>query len=274
MRVQRLVAVGSMIAICLAARVAPLRSQSQAPPQPQPKAPSQAQARAGQKAIEQARARYQVSVMESVLERAVENAARELNVQLQPVMPDLFVWGTGARARGFPLEGYGVFFDVEVPMVRSSMAWSLQVMGPPQDALKALREHVRTLTNTQEREQLDRALRQIEIQFPARPAGAPTPDSKTASAAAPVDPNEAYTNAVTGSIIDAMLEYSGPLRIGPDEWLTVAARDYEGQQGLAPDAPYDLVTIVMRIKGSDLQAYRAGRLTKEEARKRVEQREF
>jgi len=31
---------------------------------------------------------------------------------------------------------------------------------------------------------------------------------------------------------------------------------------------------VMRVKGSDLQAFRAGRLSREEARKRVELREF
>ena len=79
---------------------------------------------------------------------------------------------------------------------------------------------------------------------------------------------------MTTAIVDSMLDYGGPLQIGGDEWLTVAARDYEGQRSLAPDAPYDLVTIVMRIKGSDLQAFRAGRLTREEARKRVEQREF
>jgi hypothetical protein len=275
--VQRFVGSVSIIAMCVLAWAVPARSQSEAQPRAQAQTQAQPQAqtplRAAQTTAALARAKYQVSVMEGVLERAVENAARVLNVQLQPAMPEMFVWGSAARARGFWLEGYGVFFDVEVPMIRPSMVWSLQVIGPPADALKSLREHVQTIANPQEREQLDRALRQIEIQFPARGPNAATADAKTAHVPA-VDPNEAYTTGVTTAIVDSMLDYGTPLQIGADEWLTVAARDYEGQRGLAPDAPYDLVTVVMRIKGSDLQAFRAGRLTRDEARKRVEQREF
>jgi hypothetical protein len=263
-RVQRLVVSVVAAAACLLALAAPARSQAQ--PQPRP----------DKKAAEQAHARFQVSLMEGVLEKAVENAARVLNVQLRPTMPEMFLWGSaGARARGFRLEGYGVFFDVEVPTVRP-FAWSLQVMGPPDEALKSLRDHVQSITNVKEREQLERALRQIEIQFPAggaNPAVTPVAGSKPRQEP-PVDPNDAYTNAVTTAIVDSMLDYGGPLQLAGDEWLTVAARDYEGQRGLAPDAPYDLVTIVMRIKGSDLQAFRAGRLTREEARKRVELKEF
>lgn len=265
-KVQGLVAVVMVTAWCMLAAVGPAGAQPQAP-QPEP--------RQAKKALEQVQARFQISLMEGVLERAVENAARVMNIQLQPTMPEFFVWGSAARARGFRLEGYGMFFDVEVPMVRQSIAWSFRVFGPPDEALKSLRDHVRSVTNVKEREQLERALRQIEIQFPARPGGAPGTGGGAKAVQAPaVDPNEAYTNAVTGAIVDSMLDYSGPLQIGPDEWLTVAARDYEGQRGMAPDAPYDLVTIVMRLKGSDIQAFRAGRLTRDEARKRVELREF
>jgi hypothetical protein len=235
----------------------------------------QALPRVNQKAVEQAQARYQFAVMEAVLEKSVENAARVMNRQVQPMTPNLLMFGSAARARGFRLDGYGVFFDVEVPMVRQSLAWSFQIIGPPDTALKSLRDHVRSLPNAQEREQLDRALRQIEVQFPARQVtGAGQDDNPKTPPLQPADPNEAYTNAVTTALMDAMLDYSGPLQIGPDEWLAVAARDYEGQRGLEPDAPYDLVTVVMRIKGSDLTAFRANRLTREEARKRIEMKEF
>jgi hypothetical protein len=225
------------------------------------------------RAGEQAQARFQLSVMEGVLEKAVENAVRVMNRQIQPTTPDLFVWGTAARARGFRLDGYGVFFDVEVPMVRQSLGWAFQIIGPPDDALKSLRDHVKSLPNSPERQQLDQALRQLEVQFPARAAAAGTDDRRVAQPAA-VDPNDTYTSAVTTALMDAMLDYSGPLQIAAEEWLTVAARDYEGQRGLTPDVPYDLVTIVMRIKGGDLAAFRAGRVTRDEARKRVEVREF
>ena len=231
--------------------------------------------RPSQKATEQAQARYQLSVMEAVLERAVENAARVMNRQVQPLTPNLLMFGSVARARGFRLDGYGVFFDVEVPMVRQSLAWSFQITGPPAEALESLREHVRALPNSPERQQLDLALRQIEVQFPARQAGGSVQDQTSKAAQVqPIDPNEAYTAAVTTALMDAMLDYSGPLGVNPDEWLSVAARDYEGQRGLDAEVPYDLVTIVMRIKGSDLTAFRATRLTREEARKRIEVREF
>jgi hypothetical protein len=87
------------------------------------------------------------------------------------------------------------------------------------------------------------------------------------------DPFGAYESAVKQALIDAMLDHSGPLEIGSDEWLTVAARDNEDRR-LSPNNVYDLATIVLRIKGSDLAAFRSGRLTREEARAKVEVREL
>jgi hypothetical protein len=86
------------------------------------------------------------------------------------------------------------------------------------------------------------------------------------------DPNTLYTNSVKGALIDAMLDYSGRLNIGANEWLTVAARDSEGP--IVPNALDETTTIVLRVKGSDLMSFRANQLTREEARKRVEVREF
>jgi hypothetical protein len=83
-----------------------------------------------------------------------------------------------------------------------------------------------------------------------------------------------YEDEVIGSLVDAMLDYSAPIGVGADEWLTVAARDNEHRDRLMPGDAYDLMTIVLRIKGSDLAAFRADRLTRDEARKRVEVREF
>lgn len=239
--------------------------------------PSAARGAPAAKAAEQTQVRFQISVMEGVLERAVENAVRTLNRQIQPMTPELFIWGPAAQARGFRLEGYGVFFDVAVPMLRQSLVSAFQIMGPPEGALKMIRDHFRTISDPRQRDQLDQALRQIEIQL--RPAGvfassaAATPEAAAAQATM-MDPSTAYTNAVTAGLIDAMLDYSRPLQIGPDEWLTVAARDYEGQRGLAPDEPYDVVTVILRVRGADLAAYAAGKLTKEEARKKVDVKEF
>ena len=60
-----------------------------------------------------------------------------------------------------------------------------------------------------------------------------------------------------------------------DEFLTVAARDNMQRDTLAPPDPHEeIVTILLRIKGSDLVAYRAGQLDRDEVRKRVQVKEF
>jgi hypothetical protein len=43
---------------------------------------------------------------------------------------------------------------------------------------------------------------------------------------------------------------------------------------LQPGDPYDASTILVRIKGSDLAAFRAGEIDRDEARRRVEVKEY
>ena len=89
------------------------------------------------------------------------------------------------------------------------------------------------------------------------------------------DPNRAYTEAVTRALVDAMIDYSTPMQIAPDQWLTVAARDDEGRDSLAPQDPLEeVVTMIYRVKGSDLMAYRAGQIDRDEIRKRVQVTQF
>src|SRR5262245_22135169 len=103
-----------------------------------------------------------------------------------------------------------------------------------------------------------------------RPAPMPPADGLWAT-----DPNRAYTDAVTRALVDAMIDYSTPMVIPADQFLTVAARDDEGRDSLAPQDPLEeVVTMIYRIKGSDQQAYRAGRIDRDEVRKRVQVTQF
>jgi hypothetical protein len=83
-----------------------------------------------------------------------------------------------------------------------------------------------------------------------------------------------YTREVSTAIVDAMIENSGPLPIAENEWLTVAARDNLRPNRLVPGDISNISSIVFRIKGVDLAAYRAGRMTLEETRKHVEIKQF
>lgn len=262
---------------------------------------------AAPKPVDPAALRHHIYVMEGALARAVDYGAKTLNQQIRSVMPDVFMLAGEAQARGVYLDGYGVFFDVEVPMLRQSMMWSLRMMlekddSQTQAAITDLRRHLQGVTDPATRASLERSLRLLEKQ--AAPTGAGprnaggldpvvtpgivVPNSAMENVATPraavapaedkawmADPNRAYTEAVQRALVDAMLDFGGPLQIAPEQWLTVAARDNERRDTLAPQDPFeDVVTMVYRIKGSDLLAYRSGKIDQEEARRRVKVGEF
>jgi hypothetical protein len=255
-------------------------------------------------------ARYPLVVMEGVLEAAVQHGARVLSRQLQSGMPQMMLMSGNARARGFRLDGYGVFFDVDVPAMRQSIVWSWRQLDRDDAgaaaSLEALKKLAATVSDPAQKREVEQAIRSIELRVgpmpsvadsirtgnPATPAGQtqaakvsagtpanrtapPPPGSANTAGAVDVsdDPGAAYTDAVRDSLIDAMLSYSQQLGIGPEEWLTVAARDASNPR-VTGDDPSDVTTIFLRVKGSDLKAFHDGRLTREEAHKRVEVREY
>jgi hypothetical protein len=74
------------------------------------------------------------------------------------------------------------------------------------------------------------------------------------------------------AVVDALLDYSAPLGLGADEWLTVGVRRNEVRPRIGLDS--NAQTVVARVRGGDLSAFRAGQLTRDEAIKRVEVRVF
>ena len=271
-------------------------------------------AQAPSKPLNLADLRHHIYVMEGALARAVDYGAKQLNREILAVMPGVFMLEGEARARGVHLDGYGVFFDVRVPMMRQSMMWSLRLMldqdeAKTQQAIEDVRQSMKGVTDPQTRAQLERLLKQLERQAPGAAtarsggggiqAGIVMPDTTAVgrgaaeaagvSAATPSrpappapsdslwakDPNRAYTEAVTRALVDAMIDYAAPMQIGADQWLTVAARDDEGRDSLAPPDPLEeIVTLIYKIKGSDLQEYRQGRIDRDEVRKRVQVSQF
>src|SRR3954469_5340570 len=90
-------------------------------------APAAAQQAPSRAAGEQ---RYQIGQMERVLEGAVEHGltnTRDPVQALANVPADLLI-SDNAHARGFRLEGYGVFFDVVVPQFETTLTWSLRTL--------------------------------------------------------------------------------------------------------------------------------------------------
>jgi hypothetical protein len=248
--------------------------------------PAAAQNTAARAAAEQ---RYQIGQMERVLEGAVEHGltnTRDRVQALAQVPADLLV-SENAHARGFRLEGYGVFFDVVVPSFETTLTWSLRTLDQNdlgvESALRTLQAHV----NAEKNPDLEQALKRVELQMgPAVLArnsvlvdrGA---RNATGSASAvadgqqadkdPIlsDPDEAYRTEVLQALKDAMLAHSSSLGIGPNEWLTIAAKGNSDRPRLAP-ADTGASTRIIRLRGLDLGEFLAGRITREEALKRIE----
>ena len=254
--------------------------------------------RAAQSVADQKQARYEIAQMERLLEGAVEHGVANIRDRLQALGPTELLISDNARVRGFRLDGYGVFFDVVVPSLDTTILWSIRTLDQNslglQSALRELEAHVKQAGDVN----LEQALRRIELQVDpllvartARPATPATPVASGARNAAgsvaaatadvpqqPADPifanpDEAYRAEVTRALMEALLDHSSSLGIEPSDWLTIAARRNDERPRLAP-ADTDARTFFIRLRGSDLAAFLARQISREEALKRIEVRVF
>ena len=242
-------------------------------------------------ADEQVHTRFQISQLERLLEGAVEHGATLFRQRLQAAMPSQLLVTENARARGFRLEGYGVFFDVEVPGVEgTALLWSLRTLDQNDLGLDRALKELKAAIESKGDTNLEQALKRIELQVaPAIAVGAsfPAPSGARSATGTPAtvgehpsvgdpiltDPLETFRAEVVNQLKDAMLQYSAPLALQDDEWLTIAARRTYDRPLIAP-ADNDARTVIIRIRGGDLAAFRANRLSRDEALKKMDIREF
>jgi hypothetical protein len=252
---------------------------------------------------EQIRARQRLVMMEAVLERAVQNGADNVIQQVKNVTPDQPTLSGPPQVRGFRINGYGIFFDVEVPQLRLPILWPMRfTVSLNRDAVRTVQEMRLAIQRLEgdDRARLEAMLRQLENDLrgtPGRLRGAPDVSAALLGGnvrpavpgavglpgignAVPVnpdvvdDPERAYTDEVKAALVDAMIDHGGALNLGPEEWIIVGARDNAPRDPLVPGDTVDFSTWIFRLKGSDLAEFRAGRLTLQEARTRVEMREY
>jgi len=230
------------------------------------------------------RRRNQIRLMEGVLVQAVRLGAEEVSSEMEKFEPAGVTMLSGIpRARGFVLDSYGVFFDVEIPALNQSVVWSLmnfqrdRQMG---DAIDLLRTYLES-TDGPNRKSAQQALQQVSKTIGPMPAAqsrsaGPVPAATqpppgevaaTTNAVMPADPDTMYTEAVKGTLVEAMLDHSLQMNLGPDEWLTVAARASEGP--IPPSGLSEAITIILRVKGSDLSVYHADPTKRAEIREKV-----
>jgi hypothetical protein len=204
----------------------------------------------------------QINLFEGTLERAVTNAARRVAKEVQEHTSNANFMTTDAHAKGFILDGYGVFVYVEIPALDLNLTVGLMLDQIERDA--------------QQKPESDQAKAEANpVSNRSETKADPVPViPRTAREAlkSVMDTGEKYRNEVKLQLTDAMLDFSKNLELKPDEWLSVAARGSDG--ALTPGEILQLTTVVLRVKGSDLSDYFAGRLTKDEARAKVQLRQF
>jgi hypothetical protein len=272
-------------------------TQPPPPPQPAATAPSANAAQAAPGAATPGpnlQRIYHIRQLEGMLTNAVKAGAASLASQLKIGEPNsLFVTGN-ARTRGFELEGYGVFFDVDVPTMMQSVLWSTQMLQQQQyvDFLRRqlsdptlddktrrmadfeMRRVVRAMNNGQvvpiPNPQAPQAVSQGLVRA-ADDSSAVAPVAPVAAPPDPRSPDELYTETIKGALIDAMLSYAASaLQLREEEWLTIAAR--ATSQG-APGQLDDSSSIVIRVKGSDLSDFLKGKITRDAVVKKIEIKE-
>jgi hypothetical protein len=189
--------------------------------------------------------RREIKNMEGVLASAVRSAAQEIASEIQTPETGYFLLSGSLTARGFILEDYGVFFHVEIPGVAPSLV--------SRSVLQSLQERFGGPRPPQ-----------------AQVTGSGTPAPAVADAAP--NPDAVYVERVKNALMRAMIQYSKPLALRPDEWLTVAAGD--GDEPMMPAVLSEKAIMVLRIRGRDIAEYLAERLSLDEVLKRVEVRKF
>ncbi len=185
--------------------------------------------------------RFQVRTMETVLSTAVQNGVDHLAQKINEVAPGLRLFNGQPHAHGYQVEDMGWFFDVEVPDIYPGSA-DLYV------------------------ELLPTPNRQVNNSGRNPVAAAATIDLSTIVR----DPVGDYRQAIRDALIDAMLDF-GQMPLKPSESLTIGARRPD-PIGLSA-AGDSSVALVLSIKGEDLAALRAGKITRDAAKVRIKIRE-
>jgi hypothetical protein len=235
--------------------------------------------------------RYQIGLMEGILRSAAEHGAKVTRDRARTVIPGDMLLSDEVRVRGFRLDGYGVFFDIDMPDLEETTSWVYRILDQNNlgldSAIRDLRALAEKAGDANDRQAVQRLEMQLSAGAASQGGGSPLPgrtsaQSLTGSAAstnprtAPVspvdpilnDPQGVYRAEVGEALIDAILDHSSGLRLELTDLFTVAIRGKEGAVRVSA-ADTESPTIQISVRGEDLRALLARQITREEARKRV-----
>jgi hypothetical protein len=202
-------------------------------------------------------ARPQVQTFELVLGRALETAGRNFATRAAEIAPQLTALPTGENPQitGVVVRDLSLYiFHVQVPGIDLGLSVMNLMANRPQFAVRP-----------------DGAPRQqVSGNGRVEPTGVVAPDPMGPAAPRPtlLDFRVVYQTQVREALIDAIVDNAGSLPLGANDALVVIAG------GIDPPVTNPLYRktshrLVLRAKGSDLQAFREGRITRDEVKQRV-----
>jgi hypothetical protein len=186
---------------------------------------------------------------ETVLRTAVSLGGRRLADQARQVVPEVILTTEPAIVRGLRLANYGFLFDVQAPDIQSTLlVWDMMRSPLMQPGRGGPAQNV--------------------AQGRAAATGVVEDDPMEPPA---FDPSTAYSSYVREALIDAMLDNSTGLPLGPEDRLTITASGIEQADA---NPLYRSPKLILTISGADLQAFRQGRLDREQAKARIVEDRF
>jgi hypothetical protein len=88
------------------------------------------------------------------------------------------------------------------------------------------------------------------------------------------DASREYGNHVRDTLMDAMVDFSGPMPIDDSEWLVVVARVPQEGRGGPSRSLNDDRKLVLQIRGGDLRRHRSGAISKTEVKALIKETRF
>lgn len=200
----------------------------------------------GQSKAQLDRLRADVGTFEIVLQRAIDRAVLETSQWAQQAVPNLVMSAAEPVVHGIPVGDASITFNVEVGSMLGVNLWQMMHQRlqpqPPDPSAGAVQ----------------RVGAQI-VQGDSSTAPGPPVTSN--------DANKHYSEYVREAVIDAILDNSGVLQLKDEQTLAVAVIP----TSVSGPGPYrnSSATLILSIKGADLEQLRQGKISRDEAKRRI-----
>ncbi len=196
------------------------------------------------------RVRTDVRTFEMVLLQAIESAGQKLAKWAEPLAPSVMLTPAADPViTGLPLPDSSLIFQIRIPelSLSSVMIFNAYAERVPKSRPVAVNPGAAEARVT---------------------STGVIPDDPMKSAPEILSPDKMYSDFVRLGLMDAILDSSSVLSLRDNQWLSVAVVPVD----VAVTNPLYRNTsrkLILSIKGEDLAAFRAGRLTREEAKLKI-----